>query len=316
MSKTLLIIDLQKQFADKYDNNKNYNRCVDFIKSHKDDYDLCLATFFRQDVRNPNYELHFNWNGCEDSKFNDLEFIDTIKSGQCEFHILPKNGYGFPANNLEHLYACLPSSLEEHIDIIGCDADACVMAICFQLWDLGYTNLHILADYIYTTADDFYGITREVWINIMRRNFGDCVIVPKRRLSYDATFIAPNKYIIYKGKTYMADIALYFEYKQVYNNGEELYLAPDATGYTSPLKFCIDKENGYSLDYEKSNFDNIIGYYPSSAVIWENPNTPINIPFDDAVQLLKDNFEIYNRTDNKPAQCISYGLRELSETEK
>ena len=84
-------------------------------------------------------------------------------------------------------------SLEEPIDIIGCDADACVMAICFQLWDLGYTNLHILTDYIYTTADDFYGITREVWINIMRRNFGDCVIVPKRRLSYDATFIAPNK---------------------------------------------------------------------------------------------------------------------------
>lgn len=44
MGKTLLIIDLQKQFADKYNDNKNYNRCINFIKSHKDDYDLFLAT--------------------------------------------------------------------------------------------------------------------------------------------------------------------------------------------------------------------------------------------------------------------------------
>lgn len=316
MNKTLLIVDLQKDFADKNNNNTEYNKCLNYIKEHKNEYNSYIATFFRQSNKNPNYQLHLNWSGCADSSCNDLEFRNILKKSQCDFHILEKSGYTIPSDDLDRFYAILPSSLEECIDIIGCDADACVMAICFQLWDMGYKNLHILTDYIYTTADELYGITRETWINIMRRNFGDCVIIPKRRLSYDATFIAPDKYITYKGKTYMADIALYFEYKQIYGNGEEWYLAPDATGSTSPLNFCIDKENGYTVDYEKSNFDSIADYYPTSATIWENPNTQINIPFDDAVQLLKDNFELYDRTDNRPAQSLSYRLRELSEMEK
>lgn len=312
--KILVIIDLQKQFADKGNNNKSYNKCLKFTKEHKNEYDLCIATLFKQDAANPNYELHLKQSKCSDSEFNDLEFKDILKNSQCKFQVLTKNGYGLSADNLKQLYACLPSSLEQ-IDIIGCDSDASVMAVCFQLWDMGYTNIRILTDYIYTTADIEYGITRETWIDIMRRNFGNCVIIPKRRLSYDATFIA-NKNILYKGKTYLADIALYFEYKLIYGNGEEMYLESDTTEYTPPLKFCIDKENGYIVDYENSNLDNIAEYYPSSATIWENPNKPMDIPFEDAVQLLKDNFELYNNANNKPAQCISYVIREINENEK
>lgn len=57
-------------------------------------------------------------------------------------------------------------------DIIGCDADACVMATAFTLWDKK-ADFRILSDYIYTTSEES---TKEDVMKIMRRNFGDCVI--------------------------------------------------------------------------------------------------------------------------------------------
>jgi hypothetical protein len=63
----------------------------------------------------------------------------------------------------------------ETVDIIGCDAEACVMAVVFSFWD--YTikpepiHFNILSDYIYTTSD----FPIEETIKIMRHLFGDCV---------------------------------------------------------------------------------------------------------------------------------------------
>lgn len=200
MGKVLLAVDLQRQFADKNNNNENYNKCLRFVEDHKDEYNSCIATLFKQDKSmNPNYELHLGWEGCADSKPDDLEFKNVIERSPCRLHILTKCGYGFSADNLRQLYACLPASSDEQIDIIGCDADACVMAVCFQLWDAGYKNIHILTDFIYTTADcEKYGITKEIWISIMRRNFGDCVIIPQERVSFDALFAAPDKTVFLK----------------------------------------------------------------------------------------------------------------------
>ena len=57
-------------------------------------------------------------------------------------------------------------------DVIGCDADACILATAFSLWDRG-DNFRILSNYIYTTATDF---SKEDILKIMERNFGNCVV--------------------------------------------------------------------------------------------------------------------------------------------
>jgi hypothetical protein len=55
--------------------------------------------------------------------------------------------------------------------LIGCDADACLLASGFYLWDKG-VEFEILSDYIYSNAKD---VDIEQTMKIMRRNFGDCV---------------------------------------------------------------------------------------------------------------------------------------------
>ena len=310
MSKSLLIIDLQKQFADKNNGNRCYNKCLDYIKEHKSEYSNIVATLFKQDDDNTNFQNHLNWDGCKNASCDDLEFYnDDI----ADIVIITKNGYGDASEEQFLTHSCFKS--DEQIDIIGCDADACVMAICFQLWDAGFKNIRILTDYIYTTADELYGITRETWINMMRRNFGNCVIIPKRRISFDALFIAPNEFVEYNNEKYEADIAIYFEYKLDYGNGEEVYLENDIQGISSaPCIFSIDKESGYKMDY-KDSYSKLycVDAYPTDAYLWKDCQTPVRIPFKDAVQLLKDNYDIYNNTNNYPAQSTAYSIREIED---
>lgn len=167
----LLIIDLQKQFADVNNDCKSYNKCIEFIDKHKSEYDNVIATYFKQDGSNSNYQRHLNWNDCTDVSGNDLEFYDKAT---CKGTIISKPGYGLAS--VEDLLSKTNISKNDQIDIIGCDADACVMAICFQLWDADFTNMRILTDYVYTTAEyDNVGISRGQWIQFMVRNFGDCV---------------------------------------------------------------------------------------------------------------------------------------------
>lgn len=161
--RVLLIIDLQKQFADE---GGNYQKCLQFVREHRVDYDATVATYFKQGVNNPNFRKHLNWNGCNRASEYDLEFYDEES---WKGVIVPKSGYGSSA--LELILKQIKCGKDDQIDIIGCDADACVMAICFQLWDAGFTNMKILTDYIYTTAD-FGG---DMWLKYMKRNFGDCV---------------------------------------------------------------------------------------------------------------------------------------------
>lgn len=307
----LLIVDLQKQFADNENGYSNYNRCLEYIKEHSSDYDGIVATYFRQNEKNPNYKLHLKWNGCRESSEKDLEFYDP---DTWEGTIFAKNGYG---DNSEEAYltrSCF--GINDQIDIIGCDADACVMAICFQLWDAGFTGIHILTDYIYTTADCCeYGIDKETWIQLMRRNFGDCVIIPKRRISYDALFLpSDNKKITYKGQEYDGSIALFFEYKFIGPNGKEWYIASDWSQPEHPYRFSIDRENGYSVS-QKENYTGLPCFvFPSAdACIWTDNSHPVNIPFVDGVKLLKENYDLYNNSNNRPAQSTCYSIRYLED---
>ena len=158
----LIIVDLQKQFADK--GKEKYNKCLKFIEDNEKKYDTVTATYFRQTEDNTNYTEHLGWNGCSDATSKDLEFETQNKTVLC------KNNYG--TFDYDFIRFNFKAEKDDNIDIIGCDSDACVLALCFSLWDNGYTNFHVLTDYIYTTSKDF---DNDTIIKIMKRNFGDCI---------------------------------------------------------------------------------------------------------------------------------------------
>lgn len=151
----LLVIDVQKQFKDE---NGGYENCLSFIK--ESDYNEIYATVFTQTLNgevNCNYKDKINWERCLHCSENDLEFNAD--------KIILKNGYGI--KNIENIF-----NKNDKIDVIGCNIDACVMAICFQLWDMGI-DFRILTDYVYTTSKDF---SKNDIIKIMKPNFGKCII--------------------------------------------------------------------------------------------------------------------------------------------
>lgn len=173
--KVLLVIDLQEQFRD---GAGRYEKCIDFINRHTDDY-LVVGTVFRN-RRGSMFCRHLRWDGCMDAGIGDIKYN--------YHHLLEKNGYSVDIKHLEKAVAIWaksarhPNNDASKIEyfIMGCDADACVLATAFSMWDRGM-KFKLLADHIYTTAED-YG-TGDV-IKIYRRNFGNCVIQKKNRRNH------------------------------------------------------------------------------------------------------------------------------------
>lgn len=144
--KALLVIDLQKQFK-----GEGYDKCLEYIREHREDYDMVIATLFENNRRvNGNFVKKLKWRGCRDVSFGNLEF----KADQ----IYPKYGYGLHRDVF---------SKTDKVDVIGCETDACVLATCFNLWDDG-VDFNVLWDYVYTSAD----IDEDELRKIYRRNFG------------------------------------------------------------------------------------------------------------------------------------------------
>ena len=170
----LLVIDLQKQFKD--DNGK-YEQCIEFIKSHTDCY--ILGTVFCNDDGSM-YEKHLNWSECKNVQYD----ITDKTSEDIEYpydKLILKNGYSLEScKNIVPMIMNINDIAKEKqhgkrkikFHIIGCDADACIMATAFSLWDR-QEEFDILTDYIYTTANN---IKITDIIKIMQRNFGNCII--------------------------------------------------------------------------------------------------------------------------------------------
>lgn len=157
-SKILLVIDLQKQFKD---DNGNYENCLNFLNRTGSDY-YVIATLF-QNTPNSMYVNHLQWSDCYEVKDSDIEFLHN--------KLVRKNGYS--SEDVVHILKDnLSKNPNTDIFIMGCDADACVLATAFQLWDAGI-SFQILSNYIYTTAEEF---TKQDVLKILKRNFGDCVI--------------------------------------------------------------------------------------------------------------------------------------------
>ena len=157
-NKYLLIVDLQKQFKD---NNGEYENCLNYIKNSS--YTKILATIFKNNPNiNSNYVNNLNWNDCTNSSLNDIEFVIN------RHNVYFKNGY---SDNILDFIKNHHINCDDSIDIIGCDLDACIYAICFTLWDAGYTNFRVLTNYCYSTSN----ISKQTIITLLKRNFGKCI---------------------------------------------------------------------------------------------------------------------------------------------
>lgn len=89
-----------------------------------------------------------SYNDCLDSNIDDLDF----NTENCIIYY--KNTYS----------AChfLEQYKEDNLTIIGCDACACLLSTCFDLFDRGFQSVRILNDYIYTLFDvDYKAIYKE-----------------------------------------------------------------------------------------------------------------------------------------------------------
>ena len=148
--KYLLVIDVQKEFKDK---NGRYEKCLKYIK--ESNYDGVFGVFFKNE--NENFEKHLNYTDCKDASEKSIEYK--------ALRIIEKNGYSM-FNSM--LFS--KNDKNDTVDIIGCDAEGCVMANAFVLWDMGI-NFNLLTEYIYTTSD----FSLEETFKRMKYLFGDCV---------------------------------------------------------------------------------------------------------------------------------------------
>jgi hypothetical protein len=172
----LIVIDLQKQFKD---DKGQYEKCIGYVKDHYND-SFVLGTVFKNSDGSM-YEKHRGWSECK-----DVNYELSGKSYDIEYphHLLmQKNGYGIDKEgNFTMALDAIGRAAEEKFmyaydrpeiryQLIGCDADACILASGFYLWDKGM-EFEILSDYIYSNAED---VDMTQTLKIMRHNFGDCV---------------------------------------------------------------------------------------------------------------------------------------------
>ncbi len=174
-TKYLIAIDLQKSFRLP---EWKYQRCLSYIRTYQQDYTKIFATVFSQRTdTNPNYRDNLDWHGCMNiDRENELEFARDIAPEK--LNIIYKDGYGCKEVITELTDMMLNGDISKdvRIDIIGCDLDACVFAICFQLWDAGFTNWRLLTDYCYESRSFTYKCDRSQLITMLKNNFGKCIV--------------------------------------------------------------------------------------------------------------------------------------------
>ena len=160
MKKVLFVVDLQKQFKD---DKGQYEKCLKYIEENKDNYDYIIGTAF-QNLSGSLYETKLDYQDCRSLADSDIEYTHDEM-------VLKLAEYGISEMRvvLSGIRISLRDDFEVHV--IGCDSDACVLAIAFNLWDQG-AEFKVLSDLVYTTATDF---SNDDVLKIMKRNFGSCV---------------------------------------------------------------------------------------------------------------------------------------------
>lgn len=177
MNRILLAVGLQDAFAvEPY-----YSKCIDYIKKHTAEYTKVIHTYFA------NPRMHYVTG--HDDRSDDIQknknfkkYIGYTEEGLSSDDLMRalhdpdsrlKSGYLIQGN------ICDISSNEYlpnhcHYDLIGCDTDACIMGIAFQLFDNEY-DFSILTEYCYSSGGKEY---HDMAVKLMQRNFGSAVVLP------------------------------------------------------------------------------------------------------------------------------------------
>ena len=146
----LYVIDLQHDFVKGADGRYVYTKCLEFINSHGADYDAIIAPVFIQNpTENINFARFIDYDGCK--VYTPLEFAPD--------KIIYHSGYTGYVNAL---------NVNDQVDIIGFDTDACVLSTCFDLFNHN-VNFRILSEYCYSSGGKN---AHRAGLAIMKRQFG------------------------------------------------------------------------------------------------------------------------------------------------
>lgn len=128
----------------------------------------------------------------------------------------------------------------------------------------------------------------------------------KYRIEYQALF-RPNSLegFEYNGEK-IDGLALYFEYRYYdAKTGNEVFWNKDEEP-TRAYDCYIDNENGYKMVHLNNCIHNVT-YKPSDCFLYlAHKSDPRLISFEEALSILKANYDKWDNGDNRPTQCTSY----------
>lgn len=139
----LLVIDVQREFLTDCTRDRvpGIQKLVE-----TGGYDYCILTYYKNTPQSSSYgRLHWyeGLDACADSLLiHPPEGLATV--------VEEKTTYGLPHEDLFRLVG-----LCSHIDVVGFDTDACVMAAAVNLFDAGY-DFDVLGEYCASTNGPDY----------------------------------------------------------------------------------------------------------------------------------------------------------------
>lgn len=134
----LLIVDVQKEFL----TDTTRDRVPEIQRlTETGRYDCCILTYYKNTLQSPFYNRLHRYSGldaCSDSLLiHPPAGLPTV--------VEEKTTYGLPHQDLPRLVGQC-----SHIDLVGFDTDACVIASAITLFDEGY-DFDVLGEYCAST---------------------------------------------------------------------------------------------------------------------------------------------------------------------
>lgn len=162
----LVVVDMQKGFINK--NNEFLIKNIEKLAKNAN-FDKIIATKF-VNQKNSHYEKYLSYSAMQIG--DECEFAVRLPE---ETIVVQKTSYGFPLKYLSHEEDLFEKG--DTIYLCGTDTDACVLAIAYQLFDLGF-EVKIVSDAIGSSAKE--PLDRKYLDRIFTRNFGkNCIIDSK-----------------------------------------------------------------------------------------------------------------------------------------
>ncbi len=153
--KKLLVVDMQKGFINK--NTENLPEKVNNLIKNGD-FDQIIATKF-VNFEGSQFDKFLGY-----KKFSGKEEREIVVNLPSDALIFEKTSYAMRTENLEKSF-----SANDEVYVCGVDYDACVLAICYQLFDYGIQP-YVLWDYVGSHSDN-PALRNEVE-KIFSKNFG------------------------------------------------------------------------------------------------------------------------------------------------